>query len=310
MAKRSAIFPGQGSQSVGMGLDVAEAHPAARKVFEQANVILGIDLSGLCFKGPAEALEATDIQQPAIFTVSVAIWHAIRAIAPESCRFDTMAGLSLGEYTALHLAGAISFENALKVVRRRGQLMQEAAVAQPSGMVSLIGADAATATRLCGQAASAGIIQPANFNCPGQIVVSGAKAACEKMVEVAEAAGVRAVALKVAGAFHSPLMQSAADGLAAVLASVEIRTPSVPVYANVNAQPHSDPDAIRRQLVQQLVNPVQWQACVEAMVSDGSDQFVEIGPGRVLCGLMRKINRQAKAENISTASSLPSTAAS
>lgn len=304
MDKRAAIFPGQGSQSVGMGLDVAQAHPAARRVFEQANAILGFDLAKACFEGPAETLEATDVQQPAIFTVSVAIWHAMRETAPESCSFDAMAGLSLGEYTALHLAGAIDFEDALRVVRQRGQLMQAAAVAQPSGMVSLMGLDEPQVRRLCEECAAAGVIQPANFNCPGQIVVSGAKAACEQLAAMAEAAGGRAVPLKVAGAFHSALMQPAADGLRAVLASVEIRRPALPVYANVNAAPHGEPESIRERLVQQLVSPVQWQACVEAMIRDGANRFVEIGPGRVLAGLMRKIHREARTETVNAASAL------
>ncbi len=304
MSTSAAIFPGQGSQSVGMGRDIVEAHPAARKVFDDAGRILGVDLASVCFGGPAEALEATDIQQPAILATSVAVWHAMRAAAPQACDFAAMAGLSLGEYTALHLAGAISFEDALRLVQRRGRLMQQAALAHPGGMVSVIGLDEPTVRALCDEAAAAGVIQPANFNCPGQIVVSGARAACERITALIEQRGGRAVPLKVAGAFHSPLMQSAADGLREALERVPIQTPSVPVVANVTAEPHGDPEAIRASLVQQLVRPVQWQACVEYLVRTGAERFVEIGPGRVLTGLMRKIDRRVQAVNVSTAADL------
>lgn len=304
MGKKAAILPGQGSQLVGMGRDVAEKHAVALDVFEQADKILGFSLSEACFKGPAEALEATDIQQPAIFTASVAVWRALESIAPAHCRYDAMAGLSLGEYTALHLAGAISFEDGLRLVRRRGQLMQEAAAAIPGGMVSIIGPDDAQVRAMCEQASSAGPIRPANYNCPGQIVVSGAKAACDKIVELVEQQGGRAVPLKVAGAFHSPLMQSAADGLRAALEAVAIQPPKVPVIANVNVKPHGDPTSIRDALVQQLVQPVQWHASIDSLVKDGFDQFVEIGPGRVLTGLMRRINRSVTAVSINDAAAL------
>jgi [acyl-carrier-protein] S-malonyltransferase len=304
MSKNAAIFPGQGSQSAGMGRDVVESHPAARKVFEQARAVLGIDLASLCFNGPAEALEATDVQQPAIFTTSVAIWHALREVAPQACRFDAMAGLSLGEYTALHLAGAMPFEDALRVVQRRGQLMQEAAVAQAGGMASVVGLDEEMVLALCAEASSAGAVRPANFNAPGQIVVSGTKAGCDRIVSLIEQQGGRAVLLKVAGAFHSPLMQPAADRLREALERVALRPPAIPVIANVNAQPHRDPATIRASLVQQLVQPVQWHRSIESLIGGGFDRFVEIGPGRVLTGLMRRINRSASAVNVSDAAGI------
>lgn len=304
MGTSAALFPGQGSQVVGMGRDVVERSRAARDVYDAAGRLLGIDLAKVCFEGPADALEATDVQQPAIFVTSVAIWRALEEAAPSACRYDAMAGLSLGEYTALHVAGAIAFDDAVRVVQRRGQLMQRAAEASPSGMVSVMGMEPAQVEALCAEAAAAGTIVPANFNCPGQIVVSGARAACARFVEVAEAAGARVVPLKVAGAFHSPLMQPAADGLREMLASVPIRTPTVPVWANVTAERHGDPDAIRAALVEQLVAPVQWQASIERLRKDGVARFVEIGPGRVLTGLMRRIDRTAEAVNVSDCASI------
>jgi len=304
MGKKAALFPGQGSQSVGMGRDVVEAYPVARKVFDDADRILGIDLSSACFNGPAETLEATDVQQPAIFTTSVAVWHALCEAVPGACVFDAMAGLSLGEYTALHLAGAMSFEDALRVVQRRGQLMQEAALAQSGGMVSVVGLDEQKVQALCEEASSAGAVRPANFNAPGQIVVSGTRAGCDRILTLVEQQGGRAVPLKVAGAFHSPLMQSAADGLREALERVDIRAPAVPVIANLNGEPHGDPATIRDRLVQQLVQPVQWHRSIERLIQGGFDRFVEIGPGRVLTGLMRRISRGVSATNVSDAAGI------
>ncbi len=304
MSKGAALFPGQGSQSVGMVRDIAEAHPAARRVFDRAGEILGTDLATVCFHGPAEALEATDVQQPAIFTASVAVWHAMAEAVPQACVFEAMAGLSLGEYTALHLAGAMDFEDVLRVVRRRGRLMQDAAVSRPGGMVSILGLDEDKVAALCTEASAAGVVRPANFNSPGQIVVSGEKGGCERIVGLVEQQGGRAVPLKVAGAFHSPLMQSAADGLREALEAVAIRPPRVPVIANVNGRRHEEPATIRAWLVQQLVEPVQWHRSIEGLIADGFDRFVEIGPGRVLTGLMRRINRTVLATSISDAAAL------
>jgi len=288
-----------------MGRDIAEARPAAREIFQRANEVVGYDLAALCFEGPAEKLEQTDIQQPAIFTTSVAIWEAMGGAAGLPEAPVAMAGLSLGEYTALYAAGSVSFEDALRLVKRRGELMQMASQSPPSGMVSIMGLEPDQVEALCGQAAAAGIIRPANYNCPGQIVVSGEKAACEAITKLAEEAGGRAVPLKVAGAFHSPLMQPAADGLAKVLAETPFTTPKVPVVANVNCEPHGSGDTIREWLTQQLTQPVRWQASMERLIAQGVEQFVEIGPGRVLTGLMRKIARKAPVVNISTAADLP-----
>lgn len=305
MSTSAAIFPGQGAQLVGMGQDVAEQYSVAAETFARADEVLGLDISRLCFEGPAETLNATDIQQPAIFTTSVALFRAaVDAKIVSAEGFRAMGGLSLGEYTALHLAGAISFDDALRVVQRRGRLMQECCEKYPGGMVSLMGLDETQALTLCERVAGAGRVRPANFNCPGQIVISGDKAACEAAVKVAEELGGKAVPLQVAGAFHSDLMRDAAEGLRPMLAQTEFRRPGVAVTANVDARYHGEPDEIRTRLYEQVFNPVRWQACVERMMGDGCDLFWEIGPNRVLTGLMRKINRKTRTINLSTAQRL------
>jgi [acyl-carrier-protein] S-malonyltransferase len=302
--KTAILFTGQGAQSVGMGKDVAAASPAAAEVFERANEIVGYDLRAICFEGPAEKLEQTDVQQPAIFTTSVAIWRALHD-GKDVCDVPVaMAGLSLGEYTALHAAGALTFEDALKLVKRRGELMQMAAQLKPSGMVTALGLDLAAIEKVCQESSASGIIGPANFNCPGQIVISGEKAACDAAGKGIEAAGGRAIPLKVAGAFHSALMKPAAEGLLEMLQATAFNTLRVPVLANVNCQYHTNPDNIRLWLADQLTCPVRWQASMERLIGEGVERFVEIGPGRVLAGLMKKINRQAPVVNISTAEGL------
>lgn len=291
---------------MGMGRDLAAASAKARAVFERANQVLGFDLSKLCFEGPAEKLEQTDIQQPAIFVTSVAYFEAFVEAGGSLSAFARAGGLSLGEYTALHVAGAVGFDDCLKLVQRRGQLMQEAAVARPSGMVSLVGADEEKAALVCDKARGDDVLTPANFNCPGQIVIAGSKAACERAVAAAEEAGCRAVPLAVAGAFHSAIMAPAAEGLRVMLLKTNFSSPKIPVISNVDANYHGSPEAIREALSRQLTQPVRWQQCVERMASDGTEQFVEFGPGRVLTGLMRKINRNLAAINISTAESAAS----
>ena len=304
MGRRAVIFPGQGAQSVGMGRDVAESSVAARSVFDRANDLLGFDLARLCFEGPPGELEKTDIQQPAIFVASVAIWEAFIEAGGQRDWFSWAAGLSLGEYTALHIAAAVGFDDALRLVRRRGQLMQEASLASPSGMVSLIGAEEGAARALCDRAREGEVLAPANFNCPGQIVISGSKGACDRAVQLAAEMGCRAVALAVAGAFHSPLMEPAARGLNGVLAETHFTTPALAVISNVGAETHGEPAVIRDALRRQLTQPVLWQRCIERMIEEGAAQFVEMGPGRVLTGLMRKINRRVPVDNVSTTDSI------
>jgi [acyl-carrier-protein] S-malonyltransferase len=291
-----------------MGKDLFDASPVAREVFESANQVLGFDLSAICFNGPEERLNQTDISQPAIFTASVASFRAAAdagLIDPAS--IATYAGLSLGEYTALHLAGVFSFEAGLKLVAARGRYMQEAAVASPSGMVAILGADEAAVEKLCREAGQGEVLVPANLNAPGQIVVSGSKSACERVLAAAEARGFKATALKVAGAFHSPLMQPAADRMAAELEKVIFSVPSAPVYSNVTAQPHTDAASIKRRLVEQIVSPVQWERTMRALMADEGARFVELAPGRTLAGLAKRINRRLPIESVGTAEALAST---
>ena len=306
MASWALVFPGQGAQHVGMGRDVAESSPRARAIFDQANEVLGYDLAGVCFEGPGEQLEQTDVQQPAIFVTSVALWEACLEAGARREAFAFTAGLSLGEYTALFVAGALDFEPALKLVQERGRLMQAAALAKPGGMVSLVGASVEQATSLCERARGDDVLAPANINCPGQVVLSGSRTACERAAQLAETMGLRALALRVAGAFHSSLMHSAADGLWKVLQATAVRQPGMPVLANVDAAYHGGPDAVRASLRRQVTEPVLWQRCVERMIADGAETFVEVGPGRVLSGLLRKIDRTREAINVNSAESLKS----
>ncbi len=296
------LCPGQGAQVVGMGKDYFAASPAAKAIFEKANRQLGFDLASLCFEGPEDRLNQTDISQPAIYVTGIASFAAAKEkglLDPASV--TAYAGLSLGEYTALHLGGAFTFETGLSLVAARGRYMQEAAVATPSGMVSIIGGDEAAVTALCASAAHGEVLVPANFNSPGQIVVSGTLAACDRVAAAAETAGLRAIPLKVAGAFHSPLMQSGADRMAAELEKADIRLPTTPVYANVTAHLHSDLAALRKLLVEQIVKPVRWEQTMQQLAVVPEAKFVELAPGRVLTGLLRKINRRLPVENLATA---------
>jgi [acyl-carrier-protein] S-malonyltransferase len=299
------LCPGQGAQAVGMGKDFFESAPVARDVFETANRVLGFDLASVCFGGPEERLNQTDVSQPAIYVTSVAAFRAARdAGVIDPAAVTAYAGLSLGEYTALHLAGVFSFEEGLRLVQKRGQYMQEAAVAIPSGMVALLGADKAAAARLCEEAAAGEILVPANYNAPGQIVVSGSKAACERVLQAAEAAGLKAAALKVAGAFHSPLMQPAADRMEAELAPATFQPPKTDVYSNVTAAAHRDVDSIKRLLVEQIVSPVLWEDTMVKLIGAGEARFVELAPGRTLAGLAKRINRRLPIESLATVEGL------
>lgn len=301
-AKTYILCPGQGAQVVGMGKDFFEKSPAAREVFERANAIVGFDIASLCFNGPEERLNQTDVSQPAIYVTSIAAFAAARSagiVDPEVV--TAYAGLSLGEYTALHLGGAFDFETGLKLVAARGRYMQEAAVATPSGMVAIMGADEAAVTKLCEENSAAECLVPANFNAPGQIVVSGATAACERFANAASAAGFKAIPLKVAGAFHSPLMQSGADRMRAELDRASIKMPVKTVYSNVTARPHTDVESIKRLLVDQIVKPVRWEQTMQTLVAAGEARYVELAPGRVLTGLLKKINRRLPVDSLAMA---------
>lgn len=293
MSRIGFLFPGQGAQHVGMGRQIYEQFSEARRLFDRANEILGMDLKTLCFEGPASELDSTAVSQPAIFVTSLAALEKLRAERPDvplAC--EMAAGLSLGEYTALVFAGAMSFEDGLRVVQKRGEAMQAAADATPSGMASVLMLELPQVEQIRDQARSAGILEIANYLCPGNLVLSGENAAVEKAIELAEAAGARVVPLAVAGAFHTTIMQPADEKLASALADVAMRKPEIPVVSNVNAQPNGDPEELKRILVRQVISPVRWEECVRHMLDAGIDEFYEIGPGRVLTGLMKRISRK------------------
>lgn len=293
MSKKAVLFPGQGAQAVGMGRDLAEGLPACRALYDKAGEVLGYDLADICFNGPIEKLTMSAHAQPAIFVHSVAAWIAWQARQPGA--FDYMAGLSSGEWTALHLAGVIGFEDTLKVLEARGRFMQEACEAQPGGMVSVIGADAGTLEKICGGAG----VEPANLNSPEQTVLSGPREGIDRAEALARDLGIRKVIrLNVAGAFHSALMRPAAAKLEAVLGRVELKPPAVPVLSNVTGLPHGGPDEIRKRMVAQVHSPVRWYHGIEYLKAQGVTSYLECGPGKVLTGLVRRIDNGAVLHNI------------
>jgi [acyl-carrier-protein] S-malonyltransferase len=301
------LFPGQGAQTVGMGADVAAAFPAAAELFEKANEIVGFDLRKVCSEGPADQLNSTTMSQPAIFTISAALLGILQGSpAGQNIKPDVTAGLSLGEYTALYAAGVIGFEDALRLVKKRGEAMQAAANATSGTMVSIIGLDEQRVRELCDEARGGEVLEPVNFNCPGQIVISGALGACERAERLAEKYGaIKAIRLDVAGAFHTNMMMSAAQSLREALLKARISDPSsVRTIANVTADYYGDAAGIVEGLTRQLTGAILWQKCMERLLADGVEEFYEIGPGRVLTGLMKRIQRKAKVTNISDAASL------
>lgn len=282
-----------------MGRELCARLPAAQELFDRASAVLGYDLARLCFEGPADELDSTVHSQPALFTASLAALESLKAESPDvvlSCQ--AAAGLSLGEYTALVFAGVLDFASGLKLVQQRGCAMQDASDATPSGMVSVLGLERPQVESLCQRArvrdeGSEDLLEIANFLCPGNIVISGVNTACERAAALAEKEGARAVPLAVAGAFHTRIMHPADERLAEALGGVTLRRPSIPVVSNVDAQPHDDPDEIRGLLVRQVIQPVRWEDSMRYLLAQGCDEFYEIGPGRVLRGLLRRIDRGA-----------------
>lgn len=290
------LLPGQGSQFVGMGRDLAFSHPRAAEAFEHANDVLGFDLRRICWEGPEDDLTRTENAQPAILLHSYAVWSCLPDLVRQ--QVTVAAGHSLGEFSAYLAAGALDFEDALRLVRRRGQLMGRAGTTRPGTMAAVIGLDAEVVRELC-LGVSAGTVVPANYNAPGQVVISGDISAVEEARERAVAAGAkRAIPLNVSGAFHSPLMAEARDGLALALDGVRMRDPRFPVVANAAASPVVNAIRARELLVEQLTSPVRWVECVESMIGTEPDLWLEVGPGRVLTGLMRRIDRETNVRAI------------
>jgi [acyl-carrier-protein] S-malonyltransferase len=305
MSKTALLFAGQGAQVVGMGKDLAALSPAARGWFDRADAILGFDLTRICFEGPEADLTQTEHAQPGIFLVGWVAFQLLKERVP-ALKFDATAGLSLGEFTALAAAGALSFEDGLRLVRRRGRFMQEACASTQGGMAAVIGLDEAATRAVCQEAG----VELANLNCPGQLVISGPTAPLAHACELARARGAkRALPLSVAGAYHSRLMTSAQPKLEHDLALVPWTAPSVPVIANVTAQPHGGPEEIRRRLVEQVTGSVRWEESMRCLLRQGFTRFIELGPGTALSGFMRRIDKSAHPLHVADAASLEKTVA-
>ncbi len=288
---KAYVFPGQGAQFTGMGKEVYEQSPVAKALFEQANEILGFRITDIMFDGTAEELKETKVTQPAVFLHSVILAKTLTDFAPEM-----VAGHSLGEFSALVANGTLSFEDGLRLVSQRAMAMQKACELAPSTMAAVLGLDDAIVEQICAE--TEGVVVAANYNCPGQLVISGAVPAVEAACEALKAAGARrALILPVGGAFHSPMMEPAREELAAAIEATVFSTPSCPVYQNVTASAVADPAEIKKNLIIQLTAPVKWTQSVQQMIADGATSFTEVGPGKVLAGLINKIDKEAVTVN-------------
>ncbi|TWT83554.1 Malonyl CoA-acyl carrier protein transacylase [Planctomycetes bacterium CA13] len=293
------LFPGQGAQAVGMGKWLCEQYPDARRRFDAASEVLGYDLASLCFDGPAEKLNLTEFCQPALFVVGIAAADVLATLRPELIQsIKAAAGLSLGEYTAVCFAGGMKFEDAVRVVQRRGEAMQAASNVVGSGMASVVGLDLEKVQSVCDQAREEGeVLRPANLLCPGNIAISGHLSAIDRVEPIAaEAGAMKVIRLTVAGAFHTSLMQSAVEKLAEALDQIEITDMRIPVYSNVDGKPHTKASEIKDLLSRQVVNPVLWEASVRQMMDDGIEGFIEAGTGKILQGTLKRIKRKTPME--------------
>lgn len=294
------LFPGQGSQSVGMGKALSEASPAARAVFERADRALGFSISRLCFEGPETDLVLTKHAQPAILTTSIAALEALREAVPSLEQPAFVLGHSLGEYSAIVAAGALEFEDAVRVVHERGLAMQEAVPEGQGGMAAIMGGDGASVTQLCADAAQGEVLAPANFNAPGQIVIAGTQAAVARAVELAKTRSLKAIPLKVSAPFHSSLMAKACERVARALGAVTVQDPRVPVVCNVLAEPVTSGARLRELLVSQVDHAVLWEQSITYVARAGVDRALELGPGQVLAGLVKRIDKSVRVSSVGT----------
>lgn len=303
MAKIAFVFPGQGSQYVGMGKDLAAKFSYTKKFFDEANASLGFDLAKICFEGPEEELKKTEITQPAILTVSAICLEAMKSFG--GIKAEAAAGHSLGEYSALYAAGALSFKDAVKLVNSRGKFMQTAVPLGEGTMAAILGLDHNIVKDICAKASEKGVVEAANINSPGQIVISGTVAGVAEASRLCKEAGAkRVIELQVSAPFHSSLMKPAADKLAEELNKITMKNASIPVVSNVTADYVTDAQTIKELLIKQMTSPVQWENSIMKLSNDGFDNFIEIGPGKVLTGLIKKINPKALIHNVGDAASL------
>ena len=301
MGKIAFMYPGQASQCVGMGEDFYREMVIARKLYKQADDILGFNLSQISFNGPEKKLKQTQITQPAIFVHSVIVTQLLF----EKIKPQMVAGHSLGEYSALVAAEAIDFEPALRIVKLRGELMQTAGERKPGTMAAIIGIEQSVIEEICAEARATGIVQPANFNSPGQVVISGSLQGVEQAKKLAlEKGAKKAIQLAVSGAFHSPLMDSAKEELGTAIEQIEIRDAAIPVYCNISAEPIISKSEIKMALFKQLTHPVRWEQSMQNMIGDGAETFYEVGPGKVLSGLLKRINRKIREIPVGTVEDL------